>query len=62
MNTACMAIAMCGDQFTDLHEQQAILDVLVYTDKQHAWPTTDIQQQLREAWSWFPREGVGSDD
>lgn len=62
MNTACMAIAVCGDQFTELHEQQAIMEVLVYTDNKHAWPTTDIQRQLTEAWSWFPREGLRSDE
>ena len=56
MNTACMAIALCGDQFTKIHEQQAIMEVLVYTDTENAWPTADIQQQLREAWGWLPRE------
>jgi hypothetical protein len=52
MNTACMAIAMCGDQFTEPREQQIILDVLVYTDTKHAWPTTEIQDRLKEAWGW----------
>ncbi|TVY28267.1 hypothetical protein LHYA1_G003282, partial [Lachnellula hyalina] len=53
MNTACMAIAMCGDQFTDPKEQQSILDLLVYTDTKHAWPTKDIQNRLKEAWGWM---------
>ncbi|TVY14450.1 hypothetical protein LARI1_G007024 [Lachnellula arida] len=53
MNTACMAIAMCGDQFTDPREQQSILDVLVYTDTKHAWPTKEIQNRLKEAWGWM---------
>jgi hypothetical protein len=52
MNTACMAIAMCGDQFTEPKEQQSILDVLVYTDTKHAWPTKEIQDRLKEAWNW----------
>lgn len=50
MNTACMAIAMCGDQFTDAKEQQSILDVLIYTDTKHAWPTKEIQNRLKKAW------------
>lgn len=52
MNTACMAIAMCGDLFTELSEQQALLEVLRYTDTEHAWPTADIQERLKEAWGW----------
>lgn len=52
MNTACMAIAMCGDQFTEPREQQSILDVLVYTDTKHAWPTKEIQDRLKDAWGW----------
>ncbi|KAF8852790.1 hypothetical protein BDZ45DRAFT_729958 [Acephala macrosclerotiorum] len=52
MNTACMAIAMCGDQFTDPREQQSILDVLIYTDTKHAWPTKEIQDRLKDAWKW----------
>lgn len=53
MNTACMAIAMCGDQFTDSKEQQRLIDVLVYTDTKHAWPTIAIQRRLKEAWGWI---------
>lgn len=51
MNTACMAIALCGEQFSDPREQQSILDVLVYTDTKHAWPTKEIQDRLRAAWN-----------
>jgi hypothetical protein len=52
MNTACMAIAMCGDQFTDAREQQSIIDVLDYTDTNHGWPTIEIQERLKSAWGW----------
>jgi len=55
MNTACIAIAMCGDQFSDLRERQAILDVLNYTDAEHAWPTTNIQRRLKDLWGWYPQ-------
>lgn len=50
MNTACMAISMCGEQFTKIEEQESILEVLKYTEKQHAWPTKHIQDRLIEAW------------
>jgi hypothetical protein len=52
MNTACMAIAMCGDQFTESRDQQSMLDILVWTDTKHAWPTKEIQERLKEAWGW----------
>jgi len=58
MNTACMAIAMYGDQFKDPREQQAILDVLVYTDVKHAWPTKEIQERLKESWGWSRSESL----
>ncbi|PVH73459.1 hypothetical protein DL98DRAFT_351011, partial [Cadophora sp. DSE1049] len=50
MNAACMAIAICGDQFTDPREQRSLLDVLIYSDTKHAWPTNEIQSRLKEAW------------
>ncbi|KAK0124790.1 hypothetical protein ONS96_008671 [Cadophora gregata f. sp. sojae] len=52
MNAACMAIAICGDQFTDLREQRSLLDVLIYSDTKHAWPTNEIQGRLKETWGW----------
>jgi len=53
-----MAIAMYGDQFKDPREQQAILDVLVYTDVKHAWPTKEIQERLKESWGWSRSESL----
>jgi hypothetical protein len=42
-----------GELFVDrLPEQQAILDMLNYSDKKHAWPTIDIQERLKESWGW----------
>lgn len=41
-----------GEQFTDVKEQESILDVLKYTEKQHAWPTKHIQQRLIQAWGY----------
>ena len=52
MNTACIAIAMCGDHFAERSEQQALLEILVETDEKHAWPTGEIQKALKEGWGW----------
>ncbi|RDW80367.1 hypothetical protein BP5796_05065 [Coleophoma crateriformis] len=52
MNTACMAIALCGDQFSDPHDQQVLLDILHHTDYDNAWPTGEIQEKLKESWGW----------
>ena len=42
-----------GELFTDrLVEQQAILKMLQYSDTRHAWPTADIQEQLKKSWKW----------
>lgn len=50
MNTACMAISMCGDQFTDLREQQSILDVLVYTEYVYSRSFLSFSQTVGELW------------
>ncbi|RFU23792.1 hypothetical protein B7463_g12547, partial [Scytalidium lignicola] len=53
MNSACIAIAMCGEQFSDIREREAILDILNYTETQHAWPTSEIQNRLKTLWEWY---------
>ncbi|QSZ35409.1 hypothetical protein DSL72_008279 [Monilinia vaccinii-corymbosi] len=58
MNTACMAISMCGEQFTDAKEQESILEVLKYTEKRYAWPTKHIQDRLIEAWRCSRKETI----
>ncbi|OCK75378.1 hypothetical protein K432DRAFT_429464 [Lepidopterella palustris CBS 459.81] len=50
--TACMAIAMAGDRFTERREQEALLRLLLKTEKEHAWPTSTAQMHLKEAWGW----------
>ena len=52
MVTACIGISMAGDRFTERSEQETLLDVLVRTEKEFAWPTDAAQKQLREAWRW----------
>jgi hypothetical protein len=43
MFTACM-----GDRV----EQEALLNVLIATEKHHAWPTAAAQIHLKKAWGW----------
>ncbi|KAJ5498737.1 hypothetical protein N7453_007788 [Penicillium expansum] len=50
MVVGCMAIHLCGDRFTDPHEQDHLIQVLIQTDKLHGWPTHALQRQLRETW------------
>ncbi|KAI1806113.1 hypothetical protein F4811DRAFT_189714 [Daldinia bambusicola] len=54
MFTACMGIAMFGDQFSERSDQEALLDILRRTEADHARPTASIQQQLMRAWGWLP--------
>ncbi|KAJ5964962.1 transcriptional regulator family: Fungal Specific TF [Penicillium vulpinum] len=50
MVVGCMAIHLCGDRFTDPHEQDLLIQVLIQTDTLHGWPTHALQRQLRETW------------
>ncbi|KAI1455557.1 hypothetical protein F4805DRAFT_265043 [Annulohypoxylon moriforme] len=54
MFTACMGIAMFGDQFGERSDQEALIDLLKMTEGDHARPTAAIQQQLMKAWGWIP--------
>lgn len=47
---ACSAIIMCGEQFEDPVEQQAILHFLDITQKNLAYPTRHIIESLQKAW------------
>ncbi|KAI9742016.1 MAG: hypothetical protein M1834_000405 [Cirrosporium novae-zelandiae] len=58
MISAFMGISVCGDKFTKLRDQEALLDVLVRTEKRHGWPTGQTQGQLKEAWGWESRVEV----
>ncbi|GAP92509.2 putative arca-like protein [Rosellinia necatrix] len=51
---AIMGIVLAGDRFTDRQEQQALFGFLVKVEKNHAWPTRSIQQEMKEAWGWSP--------
>lgn len=52
MFTSSMVIAICGDLFVDYEEQRAMLDILIKTDVDLAWPTASAQTYLRQKWGW----------
>ena len=39
-----------GEQFTDIEDRGCILEVLKYSEQQHALPTKHIHNRLIEAW------------
>jgi hypothetical protein len=41
-----------GEFFTDYQEQKAMLEILVKTDVELAWPTASAQSYLLEKWDW----------
>ena len=45
-----------GDRFEDRADQEALLDVLVRTENDHARRTTAVQNQLKEAWGWISED------
>lgn len=50
--TASMAVAMAGDKFTEIKEQEACIRILQTCEVDHGWPTTTAQEDLKEAWGW----------
>lgn len=51
--TACIAINICADRFTDAREQRALMELVVRTTQDsNYWPTTESQAMLRGAWRW----------
>ncbi|KAK1140896.1 hypothetical protein N8T08_009769 [Aspergillus melleus] len=51
--TVSVAITTRGERFTDHLEQQALMQILVDMSRDYNyWPTTAMQEQLREAWGW----------
>lgn len=48
-----------GDRVTDRSEQEALLDILVKTEKTHSLSTARAQKDLQEAWGWtMPTEAL----
>ena len=50
--TACFAITLVGDRFTDPADQQCLHEMLVNTERHHGFPPTANKHQLEEAWGW----------
>ncbi|KAI1814410.1 hypothetical protein GGS20DRAFT_548495 [Poronia punctata] len=59
MFTACIGIAMFGDQFNERSDQEALADFLMKTETAHARPTATIQRQLKKAWGWTSDKDEG---
>ncbi|PWY94368.1 hypothetical protein BO94DRAFT_554147 [Aspergillus sclerotioniger CBS 115572] len=49
---ACMGVSMCGDRMTDRREQEALLDILIKTERIHGLATVAAQTHLQAAWEW----------
>ncbi|KAK7397751.1 hypothetical protein QQX98_012878 [Neonectria punicea] len=54
--TACMAISVVGDRFTNPDQQHALLDVLVKTTSMYGLSTEPAQRHLLEAWGWSAKD------
>ncbi|KAJ5709483.1 hypothetical protein N7493_010817 [Penicillium malachiteum] len=51
--TACIAIGICGDRFTDLAEQEALMDIVINSVRDNNyWPSNALAEKLRKAWGW----------
>lgn len=48
--TACMGIAMCGEYFVEMSEQDALVALLDELEGQHAWPTESTKRALMRSW------------
>lgn len=51
--TAFIGIAMCGEHFEDVREQQALLRLLDELEGHHAWPVGNTRDNLKHAWGWL---------
>jgi hypothetical protein len=45
-------IEIGGDRITERSEQNALLNLLIETERLHALSTEKAQKQLKEAWEW----------
>lgn len=45
-----------GDRFEDRMDQEALLNVLIETEKNHARPTAAIQLQMKKVWGWISED------
>lgn len=52
-----MGVAAFGDRFENRKDQDALLEILTRTSRDHARPTESVQKQMMESWGW-----VGDDN
>ncbi|KAL2432635.1 hypothetical protein ABEF95_014193 [Exophiala dermatitidis] len=52
MVQAYMAIAVCGEYFSDPGERKALLGILDKLMKEHGWPTGKTAKTLKQEWGW----------
>ncbi|KAL4801078.1 hypothetical protein BDV19DRAFT_396444 [Aspergillus venezuelensis] len=51
--TACIAINLCADRFTDIAEQKALMGLVKGTTQDsNYWPTGGLEGWLRGVWGW----------
>ena len=50
--TATLAILICDDWFTDLREQEVLLDYMSETSRCSGWSKQNVERTLIEAWGW----------
>jgi hypothetical protein len=49
---AHLAIAVCGEYFTNEYEQKSMIDLLTELETEHAWPTAKTVADLTKAWGY----------
>ena len=47
-----MLLTVAGDLFSEYKEQRAMMDILIKTDTELAWPTASLQAYLHDKWGW----------
>lgn len=53
MLTACISIDICGDRFSDMKEQEALMDVVENSVRDNNyWASRALKEKLRTAWNW----------
>lgn len=48
---ACMAIALCGDCFSDQRDRERLCFLLEFTEDTRGWPTASIGKTLKQTWN-----------
>lgn len=51
MILSCIGASICGDRVVDERVRKGLVEVLIRTEEEHAYPTTAIRQGLLKAWA-----------